>query len=109
MNSFFWYQHFLSKPDSHVPTNQQQFQSDGRRFRYRTTLTEGHRQQQQQQMQSQQHQWNETGIWGQPARRRQAHVAAQRDRKTEGRERRRYSLVSVYICRPVPRCEIDTH
>lgn len=82
-------QHFLSKPDSHVPTNRQQFQSDGRRFRYRTTLTEGHRQQQQQQMQSQQHQWNETDIWGQPARRRQAHVAAQRDRKTEGRGRRR--------------------
>ena len=92
-----------------MPTNRQQFQSDGRRFRYRTTLTEGHRQQQQQQMQSQQHQWNETGIWGQPARRQQAHVAAQRDRKTEGRERRRYSLVSVYICRPVPSCEIDTH
>lgn len=82
-------QHFLSKPDSHVPTNQQQFQSDGRRFRYRTTLTEGHRQQQQQQMQSQQHHWNETGIWGQPGRRQQAHVAAQRDRKTVGRERRR--------------------
>lgn len=68
---------------------QQQSQSDGRRFRYRTTLAEGNRQRQQRQSQGQQ--VDETDPWEQRARRRQAHIAAQRDRKAIGRERRRYS------------------
>ncbi|XP_020610510.1 E3 ubiquitin-protein ligase Topors-like [Orbicella faveolata] len=80
-------QHYLSKPDVHAPMIQQQSQSDGRRFRYRTTLAEGNRQRQQRQSQGQQ--VDETDPWEQRARRRQAHIAAQRDRKAIGRERRR--------------------
>lgn len=87
-DSFFCYQHFLSKPDPHVLTNQQRSQSGGRRFRYRTTVTEGHRQQQQQQ-----HQRGDTDMRGQPAGQRQTHIAAQRDRKAVGRERRRLFLI----------------
>ena len=69
---------------------QHQPQSDGRRFRYRTTLAEGNRQQQRRQSQGQQ--VDETDLWEQQARRRQAHIAAQRDRKAMGREKRRYLL-----------------
>lgn len=75
---------------------QQQSQSDGRRFRYRTTLAEGNRQQQQRHSQNQQ--VIETDPWEQRARRRQARIAAQRDRKAIGRERRRYNVVhSCYV------------
>jgi len=72
---------------------QQHSQRDGRRFRYRTTLAEGNRQQQGRQSQGQQ--VDETDPWGQRARRRQAHIAAQRDRKVIGRERRRYNAFYI--------------
>lgn len=69
---------------------QHQSESDGRRFRYRTTLAEGNRQRQRRQSQGQQ--VDETDLWEQRARRRQAYIAAQRDRKAMGREKRRYLL-----------------
>ena len=72
---------------------QHQSQSDGRRFRYRTTLAEGNRQRQRRQSQGQQ--VDEIDPWEQRARRRQAHIAAQRDRKAMGREKRRYLLQLV--------------
>lgn len=78
-------QHFLSKPDVYAPTIQHQAHSDGRRFRYRTTLSEGRHPQQQ----GQRRQRDVSDAWGQQAQRRQAHLSLQRNRGAIARERRR--------------------
>lgn len=83
--------HYLSKPD--IPASVSQTQSDGRRFRYRTTVTEGSRQQNQRR----QGEGSESDAWGQQALRRRGHLSAQRNRNVISQERRRYSQVITMI------------
>lgn len=83
---FFGSQHYLKNPDLSAPVKQSQ--NDGRRFHYRTTLTEGS--QQRQQAHRRQQDVNESYTRGQRAQRQQAHLLAQRNRVEISQELRRY-------------------
>ena len=91
---FFFLQHYLSKPEVNSTAIQHQSQSDGRRFRYRTTLAD--RSQHQQQTHRRQQGVNDA--WAQREQRRQAHLSLQRNRGVIARERRRYIHVLLFFC-----------